>query len=364
MLPEWLTRPITLPETRAWRVYTGGRLLEEFRGRDHPKDGQHPEDWIGSTTEARNPKPVAGEGLTRIALPGEPAAALRDLIKQYPEAILGEAHTAAFGPVTGFLVKLLDAAVRLPIQCHPSREYAAAHFGSPFGKTESWIILNTREINRETPYVFLGFREDADEEHWRKAVRELDTPAMESMLLKHHVKAGDVYHVAPGTPHAIGPGVFMVEVQEPTDITVSAENRCADFVMTDAHRFSGVDIETALGAFDYASLLPCGAHPQHRVQPRTIARSPGGRLDLLIGTAQTPYYRAWRAAVKDGKISAPPADSVQVVIATKGSGVIVGGDWEHPIVKGDSVLLPVSCGARSFQSGEELEVILCSPARA
>ena len=55
---------------------------------------------------------------------------------------------ARFGTSTGLLVKLLDAAERLPVHAHPDRAFAREAFDSPFGKTEAWIVLDTREAPR------------------------------------------------------------------------------------------------------------------------------------------------------------------------------------------------------------------------
>lgn len=356
-----LTRPILLPETRAWRVYTGGRLLEAFRDRDDPKDSHYPEDWLGSCVEAKNPEPVPGEGLTRVTGPDGEEVLLRDLVEAHAGDALGPDHVQAFGPNPAVLVKLLDSAVRLPIQCHPSREYARQHFGRDYGKTESWIVLDTRVIDGQEPYVLLGFNPTASREKWQQAVRDVDTPALESMLVRHPVKPGDVYHVAPGVPHAIGPGVFMVEAQEPTDLTISAENRCADFVMKEEQRFAGASAEVALGAFNY-DWIPAGESDQATAErPRVIHYAADGYSELLIGPAQTPCYRAWRS-VCYGEIPCIRSRSMQIVIAVGGEGVLAGIDWEFPLKEGQAVLVPYSAGVLYLRAKMVLDTITCAPA--
>ena len=51
------------------------------------------------------------------------------------------------------LVKLLDSAERLVIQCHPTIPFAKKHFNSSFGKAECWYMLDTEE----DAYIYLGF---------------------------------------------------------------------------------------------------------------------------------------------------------------------------------------------------------------
>lgn len=350
-LAKFVRRPIRLGETRAWRVYTGGKLLEAFRGHDDPSDSHYPEDWVGSTTEARNPDPVPNEGLTLVEGTDGGTVPLRDLCAAYPEPMLGPAAASAGGRLP-FLAKLLDSAVRLPIQCHPTREDARRVFGSAVGKTESWIILETRVIGGVEPFVLLGFNGTATEARWREAVLALDTPALESMLIRHAVKPGEVYHVAPGVPHAIGSGVFMVEVQEPSDITVSAENRCADFELTESHRFCGARPEEALSVFDYGHRPP----DSHRVAPRCVCSGPGSQLEMLIGPDQTPYYRAWRARCRD-RICVPSPGGAMVALVTQGAGAFVGRDWRLEVRRGDTVFFPYASAPRELETGGEAEAI-------
>ena len=141
-------RPERLTPTRVYRFYQGGLLIDRLRG-EPERDTDHPEDWVGSVTAANNPgrdEPEAG--LSRLAGGG----VLRDAIATDPEGWLGPAAAAG---TTGVLVKLLDAAQRLPVHAHPSRAFAAEHLGSPFGKTEAWIVLATREEHAD---VWIGRR--------------------------------------------------------------------------------------------------------------------------------------------------------------------------------------------------------------
>ena len=145
-------RPERLIPTRVYRFYQGGLLIDRLRG-EPERDTDHPEDWVGSVTAANNPgrdEPEAG--LSRLAGGG----LLRDAIAADPEGWLGPAAAAG---TTGVLVKLLDAAQRLPVHAHPSRAFAAEHLGSPFGKTEAWIVLATREEHAD---VWIGLREPVD----------------------------------------------------------------------------------------------------------------------------------------------------------------------------------------------------------
>src|SRR5512132_908029 len=153
--------PWRLAPNRVDRFYTGGALLERFRGasEDDARDGHRPEDWVGSVTGAwRAPgSRPSGEGLSVIDTPAGPRR-LAELLAADPEAIAGHGLVERAGVTTGLLVKLLDAGVRLPVHAHPTRAFARERLGSLFGKAEAWLILGTRHVPRaEPPNVRIGF---------------------------------------------------------------------------------------------------------------------------------------------------------------------------------------------------------------
>jgi mannose-6-phosphate isomerase len=143
----WAARPWRLLPNRVSRFYRGGLLLDTFRGAPDPTDTDRPEDWVGSATRAWAPPDASpsDEGLAEAELDGE------------------RRRVIDLEPRTGVLVKLLDAGIRLPVHAHPTREFARAHLGSPYGKTEAWVILATRELPGEPPpNIRLGFRNDLE----------------------------------------------------------------------------------------------------------------------------------------------------------------------------------------------------------
>ena len=129
-------------------------------------------------------------------------------------------------PTVGVLVKLLDPAERLPVHAHPTRAFARQHLDSFFGKTEAWIILATRATaDGPAPALRLGFRRDVAPEELRAWIDEERSEALLDAMHEVPARAGDAWLVPAGTPHAIGAGVFIAEVQEPTDFSIVAETR-------------------------------------------------------------------------------------------------------------------------------------------
>jgi mannose-6-phosphate isomerase len=231
-------RPHRLTPTRVYRFYRGGRLIDRMRG-EAGVDGEFPEDWVGSVTTASNPgrdEPLAG--LSRL----DDGQLLRDVIAADPERWLGP--DAARGS-TGVLVKLLDPAERLPVHFHPDRTFAADHFGSRFGKTEAWIVLDTRDEQSE---VWIGLREPADASTYRGWIDRQDREALLASLNRVPVRAGDVVFVPAGIPHAIGAGALIAELQEPTDFSIVCEWEGFPIRPQDSHL--GIGWDAAMGALD------------------------------------------------------------------------------------------------------------------
>lgn len=62
-----------LPPNRVRRNYRGGGGLDRIQGLSSPQDGDCPEDWLGSTVEARNPgmPDIPMEGLASVDVNGQ-----------------------------------------------------------------------------------------------------------------------------------------------------------------------------------------------------------------------------------------------------------------------------------------------------
>lgn len=304
----------SLQPTRVHRFYRGGALIGRLRG-EPEEDGFFPEDWLGSVTPARNPgRDDPEEGLSRLA----GGRILRDAVEADPIGWLGEAHVARFGTSTGVLVKLLDAAERLPVHAHPDRAFAREAFGSQFGKTEAWIMLATRGEEAE---VWVGLREPVDPERYLAWIGDQDVDRLVDSLNRISVRAGDVVYVPAGVPHAIGAGVLIAELQEPTDFSFLCEWQGFPIRPEDSHL--GLGWETALAAID---LSP---HEPVRHLPEEARR----------------FF--WADDVPQ------PAGRFAVLLVLAGEGVLAG---TH-VRAGDTFAVPAS--ARPFEADDDLRVLRC-----
>lgn len=113
--------------------------------------------------------------------------------------------------IQNLLIKLIDSAQSLSIQVHPSDEYALKYENS-LGKTEIWIILDAKEGS----HINLGFNQNVKKEDFPELIKD---DSILSYLNKIYVKPGDIYLIKPGTIHAIGEGITLLEIQESSKLT-------------------------------------------------------------------------------------------------------------------------------------------------
>ncbi len=125
---------------------------------------------------------------------------------------IGEVWFAAPAAVSmALLVKYIFTSEKLSIQVHPNDAQAQAR-GLPHGKAECWYILAA------DPGATLGIGTHAALDASALRAAALDG-TIEAKMVWHAVQPGDYFHIPPGTVHAIGAGVTLVEVQQNVDVT-------------------------------------------------------------------------------------------------------------------------------------------------
>jgi mannose-6-phosphate isomerase len=352
---------LDLPPNRVRRNYTGGRTLDAIEGSRDPRDGDRPEDWIASTIRAANPGlPEADdEGLSQLDDGAGGRLRLSDVLAADPEHYLGAEHVKRTGAHLGFLAKLLDSAMRLHVQAHPTAAFARRHLGSRWGKLESYCILGVRP--GVEPYIRLGFQRPPTPEAWMRIVQEQDIPAMDACFDRVPVAPGEVWLIPGGLPHAIGEGLFLLEVMEPTDLVVRCEFEREGVIVPPGGRFMGRDPRLAMAIFDYTALPVVQAREKYRIIPRRT----GPSEEQLIGPDQTDAFEISRVKT-DARIELRPADRIRLGVVASGSGLIAIGDRRLALRPGARFLLAAAAPAAHLESdrNQPIEVLLCSPGRS
>lgn len=313
----------TLAANQPGTFYRGAGRIAGFR--NVPALPDRPEDWVGSVTSRFG---LAPAGLSTLA----DGRVLAEAIAADPRWWLGPERAD-----TGVLVKLLDAGQRLPLHVHPDRRFATAHLASPYGKTEAWVIVSARP----GAYVHLGFARDVAAAELAGWVDRQNTEAMLAATNRIPVAAGDAILCPAGLPHAIGDGILLVEVQEPTDFSVLLEYE--GFGLADGHLGLGYDL--ALQCVDRGAWTP--------------SRLDGLRGDAarLLPEAADEFFAARRL---HGGDRVERGFSVLVVVA--GAGRLIGEHDELPVRRGDTLLVPYAAGPLLLDGRVEA-LRFCAPAR-
>jgi mannose-6-phosphate isomerase len=324
------TSALKLPPNAVPRFYRGGPAIGELRGFD-PGGENVPEEWIGSTTTAFGESDL---GLSRLP----DGTLLRDAIARDPVAWLGADHAERFGADPALLVKLLDAGQRLPVHLHPDGPFAREHLGTKFGKTEAWIVIAARPGAQ----VHIGLRDDVSQDTLRAWVREQDHEAMLAALHAVDVGAGDAIFVPAGVAHAIGEGLLIVELQEPSDMSV----------MLEWDGFGIEDEDEATLGLGWELALACVEHGARDAAALRGPRGDGAVAELLPPAAH-PFFSAQRIAPAGGAAQLPAGFAVVIVL--EGGGSIAG----LAVSRGDAVLVPHAAGTVTAEG--ELVAIACRP---
>lgn len=348
-MEKYTEQPIFFNRNRVWRVYKGGALLERLiEGNEKGEDSDYPEEWIASVVEAINPNGTkAREGLSAAEGTG---FTLKELIEKYPEKILGKKAQL------GILVKYLDSAVRLPVQVHPDRDFSRKYLNDIYGKTEMWIVLDTRK----DACIYLGFKEHITREEFAGLIErsECERDVLASCLNRVEVKAGDVYLIPGKTVHAIGAGCLVLEIQEPTDYTIQPEYWCGDYRLSDEERYIGLLKERAIQCFDF------GAKGQESISACkksavTESEDNNYRKERIVSGEETHCFGVNRYRIKT-EMALKQGAAVYVV--TDGRGKVTGDKYARELKKGNYFFMPAAAKGRfrvRADRGYELEIIEC-----
>ena len=329
------TTPSKLPSNQFDHFYRGGNRIGALR--NGPGGPMRPEEWIGSITTRFG---EAEQGLSRLS----DGTLLRDAIKNDSDGWLGADHVKNFGLSTEILIKLLDPDQRLPVHYHPNKAFAKTHLGLDHGKTEAWIILEAPTGSG----VGLGFAQKQNKEDLLKLVRAQDSAALLASLRRTEVQVGDAVLVPAGVAHAIDAGIFVLELQEPTDLSALLEwEGFAVDGIKDGHLGLGFEIVTDALMLDPLSDSEFDSLITHNVFS-------GGALRSVLPLKSDGYFRAHLAP---GSGDFPAGFAVALVLDGSGS-ISFASAPEMAITKGDAIVIPHSAGAFAFSGAN---AVVCRP---
>ena len=296
-----------LYQARVW----GGRALGAVLGRALPTGPP-----IGESWEVVD-RPEAQSEVARGPLAGR---TLRALIEQHTVDVMGrdwDAHRRF--PI---LVKWLDCRERLSLQVHPP--VAAALHGEP--KTENWYVAAAEP----GAGMMIGLTRGVTREVFERALADT---ALEPLVHRVPVGAGDSMLVPSGRVHAIDAGSLILEIQQNSDTTY----RVYDWgrVGLDG-RPRQLHVDESLRCIDWSDIEP---------EPM---RAPTG--DVVL--AECAEFRIRQVERPHGGVmteAGHPGEPRLLHVVTGAVSVDSGSGPGETFVRGDNVLLPASyaCDVRA-----------------
>ncbi|MDP9303625.1 MAG: mannose-6-phosphate isomerase, partial [Actinomycetota bacterium] len=167
------------------------------------------------------------------------------------------------------------------------------------------------------------------------------------------VGPGDCIFVPAGLPHAIGAGIFLVELQEPSDLSVLLEWTGFEVDGTrDGHLGLGFNV-----ALESARLTAVRGDELTELKRQTAAAPesrPGART--LLSSAASSFFGAERLRPAPA-VSLEPAFSILVVV--DGDGRLETDGGTVTLSRGESLLVPHAAGPGELTGS--VDVIRCLP---
>ena len=215
-----------LYKERIW----GGRKLREVFNKDIPAGAKIGESW--ELADLPDDKSVIANG----ELAGQ---TLASAIQKYPKEITGEKKFSGPFPL---LIKILDAEDILSVQVHPDPR-TCRRMGKGRPKTECWYIISAAP----GAVIYKGLKKGVGRQAFANAIEK---GGVAEMLAKVPVEAGQCHFLPAGTPHSIGAGLLIAEIQTPSDTTY----RVFDFNrVDDTGKARELHIEEALESIDFGA---------------------------------------------------------------------------------------------------------------
>jgi mannose-6-phosphate isomerase len=304
-------------QTRPW----GGRAMKDRLGKNIP-DGTIGESWEVS---------VHPNGLSRVANGPFAGQTLKDLVGQWGERLIGKAVADRYGGDFPLLIKVLDINALASVQVHPDNAQAQALEQFPYGKAEAWCFL---AVGPEAE-CYCGFQPGVTAADYDRAVVEGNVKAL---LRPMTIATGDWLYLPPGTVHAAGNGILLLEVQQNCDLTY----RVYDWNRTDSQgRQRELHLDKARQVIDFAS--------------RPQLRRAAGLANCLNPVLDGPYFSIGEVVVAS-EFALPSVDAAVVGTVIGGTVALVSAQESFPLATGDSFLVPANLDGRLV--GENSRVVL------
>jgi mannose-6-phosphate isomerase len=259
---------------------------------------------------------------------------LQQVASKYGVELLGTKSVARYGDKVPLLAKFLDPSQWLSIQVHPDDVYALsreAHTGY-LGKTEAWYVLDAKPDSQ----IIWGFKQDVTQQQVRDAITN---GQLEDLLNYVPVKTGDVIYNPAGTIHALGPDVFIFEIQQSSDLTY----RLYDFNRKDSSgKLRELHIEKAL---EVSSLTSAKALEVSSLKNSGSAKVSTQKLnDHVTELVRSEFFVAEKLEIRNPVPMTINQESLELLTVIEGTLQLGWQKETLELSRAESVVLPASLG--------------------
>jgi len=259
---------------------------------------------------------------------------------------------------TPMLVKLLDAADDLSVQVHPADGYPGLTAGQS-GKSECWYVAG-REPGAG---IYLGLADGVDPAALAAAAR---AGALRELLAFVPVEPGDCFVITPGTVHAVGRGVTLVEPQLVAPGCTGVTYRLWDW----GRRYDPrgrrdpagaprpLHLEHALEVIDFDAPRGAALAAARRRTPVSLDAAASARRERLCRLGPMAVERLLGTGALR-RPAAAPGGRLGALVVLGGLVTVSGADFEPVQARaGETLALPSALGALDLALSEA-EAILC-----
>lgn len=248
---------------------------------------------------------------------------LGELARHDPDAWIGARGLEATGgrPLFPLLIKLIDGQADLSIQVHPD-DRAAAAAGLGTGKTEAYHILAAEPGS----VIYLGLVPGAKTDEFAAACRRADGSAA-GFLRQIPAERGMTILIPAGTLHALGAGIVLYEIQQPSNVTFRLDD------------WGRVDTAGSARPLHHADGLAV-VDPLSRPEPIPAVPIGGVNGNRAVVVA-TPYFALERLALYEHSVARIPAvESPQVLTCVAGTMMVDVSGWVSSAAIGETIVVP------------------------
>jgi mannose-6-phosphate isomerase len=264
------------------------------------------------------------------------ARTLRGAVSELGQELLGSRSLPFVdAPAFPLLIKLLDTAEWLSVQVHPDDAWALRLEGPGHrGKTEAWYVLDAPADGE----LVAGVRPGVTDSQLDLAIR---SGGIEPLLKRWEVRRDDSFLIEAGTIHALGPGLFMYEVQQNSDLT---------------YRAYDWDRPTSAGRSLHPEKSAAVSDARRRVVALRAKDEPAEPVQLLL---TCPYFTLERVGVRAGELTLETrGESFHALTVINGAMIVRGPGQDLLINQLQTAIVPAAAGKYVLYSERSGDVLI------